>query len=331
MKPRSRRTESEAGLHYWNSFNDCKRFFFFRYVMGWEPQFLEPPLLMGGAFHDGKARWYETGSAKAAVGEFRDSLRAGADRLHSSSDYQRIATRGETLLKLWIEKYGVDDLERFKILGVEKELEARLPNGFRITVRLDALVQDTEGRARILESKTGSFSYTLTETNVRVGDQATVQIYAVRQCLPKLNLTGVIPDIAYWNKGQQASEDSIIIKRADYVMRSSDDLRDFELYTQDTLIDIAQRTSAVLEGKYRPIEVFGRNTDWCFSYHRVCPFLDICRTRAGDNLKGTPVPPGFVRTHWKEKNDILDLVKPRSKSGSKRKPTSRKKGNTHGR
>jgi len=329
MKPlrkgkRKRRTESEAGLHYWNSFNDCKRYFFFRYVMGWESSFLAPPLLMGGAFHDGKAKWYETGDAKAAVGEFRDSLRAGADRIESKADLQSIATRGETLLKLWIDHYGEDDLERYKILGVEKELTARLPNGFRITVRLDALVEDNAGRARILESKTGSFSYNLTEINVRVGDQATVQIYAVRQLMPKLNLIGVEPDIAYWNKGKHATEDSIIIKRADYVMRSSDDLRDFELYTQDTLIDIAQRTAGVLSGKFRPIEVFGRNTDWCFSYHRVCPFLDICRTRAGDNLKGTPVPTGLVRTGWKEKNDILDLVKPKSRA--KRKQTSRKKG-----
>lgn len=282
---------TESGLHFWSLRGDCPRKFYLRHGLGITPTKTARALSFGGAFHDAKAKFYmvKKEPVRAMTKEFLDSLRSKRNDYENPDDYAMDAERGPILLNVWAETFGLNDKRVFKIVGVEKEIEAPLPNGFIVTGRLDAVIQDPQGLYYIMETKTTSFSVELVLQTLEMGDQVTTYYWLFKQAYPKLRLSGVIPDIAYWNKLAKGPE-SIRCFRGDIITRTSTDLHEFELYTMDELEDIARRMSAVATGKVAPIRAFGRRTNNCFSYHHRCEYANICRTEL---RRDRALPPEF--------------------------------------
>jgi len=297
-KKDSRRGASESGIHFWSEFLDCKRKFYLHHGLKLRPAYQSYSLLFGAAFHDARAAFYRTGADQShkvatdrGIKEGLDSLKMRRTEFETDELYTQAVQRMPVMFGRWADELGQRDRRDLRVIAVEQELSAKLPNGYRVTGRLDTLVEDGTGMVYILEAKTSSFSVELTVRNVEMGDQVTCYHWLVRKNYPKLRLAGTVPDVVYWN-GRSDNPANIQCFRGDLITRSHKDLEDFELYAVDTLEDLSRRMRAVKEKKVPLMAAFGRQTNHCFSYHRKCEFWSICRTNVTHQSAAAA---GFVR------------------------------------
>lgn len=220
------------------------------------------------------------------------------------------------LLDEWVTRRGEQDLKDFDIVAVEEPITVIFPHlpKFFFTCRPDAIVKrKRRSEVYILETKTSSSSWKLAELGVTNGEQASTYLYAVRSKYRDLEVVGVLPDIAYWNK-ETDNPSNIKIMRCDIVERSTRDLKEFALGACSILVDIAARIQALEQGKIHPVALFPRNTSWCNSFFRHCEYLPICRPY--ETIKRDTPPPGYVRDKWVEER-VMKSIQPKLKGGNK--------------
>lgn len=299
--------ESWGGFHFYNLYHNCKRKFFFKYVLGIENRHTSDHLIGGAAFHEAKAEWYLTGNHSAAMDKCHDHIESRRNEFESDEIYDRTIDRYPTMLDSWIMTMGMKDLEQYEPLAVEEEITLPVPNteGFVVTMRPDTILKDRRyGYVYIMETKTTGFSKLVQERGVYYGDQATMYIWGALQKYGVL-VDGVIPDITYWNK-KSKDPSKIEHMRGDIVSRTEGEVEDFLLGVAGTLNEISQKVRAYEEQGYPEELLFPRNTDRCMDFFRPCEFADICRNKL---TKKSRLPPELKFTD-KEIVSITDGVEP---------------------
>lgn len=287
---------SPVGFHFLEMFKTCKRKWMLRYLLGIEPDRKPFQLIFGGAFHEGKAEFYRTGSSSKAIKAYSSYLKTSKSEIEDPSRYfPMLLEKGPTMLERWIGRLGRNDLRIYDILGIEKDISFYLPNGYRFTGRIDVIVKSSAG-VYIFETKTSWYSANLQADQVEVGDQGTAYLYGWNKLHPKLPASGLIPDCIYWNVNTP-DPDKIQCTREKLVTRSSRELQEWELGTMSDLLDLSSRARAWK--KHGDASTFPRTTSYCLSYNRRCEYLDICRHRIKD------LPPGFHTNTWKGKKAFL--------------------------
>jgi hypothetical protein len=293
------RAASHAGFHFLNLYQSCQWKWYIKTILGIEPSSVADPLINGAAFHEGKATWYQTQDPRQAIDKCIFEITDREDEFYHPDGYQRALERTPTLLKYWIETWGHRDLDTYDFLAIEKEMRIQLvvddKTKFYMTTRPDAVVREKKGAQNvyILETKTSSFSINLTEMGVANGDQATSYICSVQDNLD-VRVSGVIPDIAYWNKNSKG-EHNISCVRGDVVVRSPQDIEQFRTSSAQVFLEMAQKATAVRQGKVTPQAMFARNTYYCNAFNKACEFVDICR-RPDILFDQSRLPPDFKRT-----------------------------------
>lgn len=292
-KPPHKRASS-AGWHFLNLYQSCPRKFYFRYLRGWVSEHTAPVLTFGGAFHEGKATYYRTGSQKKAIQAAQDYVWE-AKREYEDPDLPEIETiRVENLMEAWINRFGIEDKKYFKVLAVEEEMEAILYNGFKVTGRADAVLQGRD-QAFLLETKTTGFSIEVTYQGLTNSDQITCYLWLLDKIHPKWKVRHCLPDIAYSRQGR------VDVVRGGLIERSSERLQEFEDQTVGLLSEISQKTQAI--GHFPLLQLFPRNAapGWCTSFNRPCEYLEIC------DGNPTRTPDGFREDAWIDYKKIISL------------------------
>ena len=252
---------TRSGFHFVERFKNCKRFWYVENILGITPAKKPFMLIFGGAFHAGKAAFYQQKSIDAAVAAFKASLRDDRALMEEADKYYPfLLERGPIMLHQWAQTFGQNDLANYKVLAVEKVFQTRLPNGFVLTIKPDAVLQASNGAVYIFETKTSFFSANLQEDVVALGDQATTYLYAWWKATGK-KANGVVPDIIYWNRNSRKSED-IELRRGNLVTRSEYELYSYEQGVMSDLTDMAGRVRA-LTSKTSPEALFPRTTSQC--------------------------------------------------------------------
>jgi hypothetical protein len=280
MKPNVspvKRTGSSAGFHYVSLFQCCQRKFYFRYVKGWRPKFLPNPLVLGSAFHEAKAAWYQGKSQRTAKGTGYQVIEESKPEIEGPENEKEIIFRFNGLFDGWMERFGHYDRENFKVLAVEKELKVRIAGtDYVMTMRPDAVLQaKTGGKPIIFETKTSGFSHRITAEGVYYGDQATTYLWGVRKAMG-IDVYAVQPDIAYWNKQSKDSNNRQFL-RTDLVFRSDYQIAMFEASMAQLFGEITQKVNALTKG-FDAAVLFARNTHYCLSFSHPCEYAEICGT-----------------------------------------------------
>jgi hypothetical protein len=320
------RRESHSGFHMFNLYQLCPRKWYTKYVLGIIPFFTSPPLILGAAFHEGKAIWYLKKKENASLKTFTKEILSRKKEYELREDMDRDLERGSLMLASWIQEQGYRDLDIYNVLAVEEMIEATLPNGFILTVRPDTCLETkSSSQVFIMESKSSGWRVDVTEMGVRYGDQATSYIWATKQKHPDWNIEGVVPDVTCWSKTSSRS-DKIINYRGDIVFRKERQLWEFEQGVMGILVEIAQKTKAVKSGSFDPSQLFPRNTQWCVSYNRPCEYNEICRK----DLTSGKIPPGFKKDSWAEERSILEMKSnlkgEKYEKGPKKSPSNHREG-----
>lgn len=282
----AKRTASPRGFHFINLYQCCPRKFYMTYVKGWRRKHVAQPLILGGAFHEGKAAWYLGKTEKACLRIAKEVVEASKDEVESDEVYNEILFRVDGMLHSWINTFGVSDRVQFKVLEVETELDVPIgKTGFNMTMRPDAILKDkSTGLIYIDETKTSSFSHRVTAEAVYYGDQATAYLWGVGK-MRKFKPYAVLPDITYWNKVTKDPRNLQNI-RSDLVFRNEYQLELFENSMAQLFAEVNQKVQA-LKGKYNPDTLFPRNSYYCLSYSTPCEFARICQQDV-KSMKGTP-------------------------------------------
>jgi hypothetical protein len=288
-KVKVQRSSSNAGYHFYNLYQCCERKFFLR--LGpprLEPMFVATPLLVGGAFHAGKALFYKTGKERLALTLLRDELKDRKRDFESRDEYLSALDRAPAMLASWIAEYGHDDLKHLDIIDVEREIKVPFPGrpAWHFTMRLDMIAKDRFDNLLIYETKTSSWSVKSTLINIQLGDQVTGYWWGAEKQY-KRKVTAVVPDITYFSRD---AKDHSAIKnyRSDFVYREPQDIQFFSRSMVQKASEIGQKMKAVYNG-HDPA-LFSRNGYYCNAYNRPCEFADICRMNLGLKSK---VPTGF--------------------------------------
>jgi len=294
-QPAQKRRESSLGFHYFNLYQCCPRKFFIKYFCRIVPKYTHPALVQGSAFHEGKAAFYTSKSKNLRVREdlaiktALSIIEESWKELGSEETYKDLIYRLPNLLHYWIEDMGRSDLETYKVLYVEHQLEVPISGTpYYMTIRPDTILQDrNHGQIYIMETKTSGFSIRVTQQAVELGDQATSYIFGARKVLG-LDIYGCVPDISYWNKNTNDVK-NIKNERGAIVMRDQYSCDSFEKGVAQVLTEINQKAVAYGKG-YDPWTLFPRNSHYCTSFSTPCDYAPICYSQC-EKMKS--VPAGF--------------------------------------
>lgn len=283
------RSASASGFHFYSRFASCQRKGYLSFgPPRLEPLFVATPLLVGGAFHAGKAEFYRTGKDKQALRLLRDELIERKREFENRDEYLSALDRAPAMLASWIGEYGHDDLKHLDILDVERDIKVPFPSrpNWHFTMRLDMVAKDRFDNLLIYETKSSSWSITSTLINIKYGDQVTGYWWGAEKHY-KRKVTAVVPDITFFSKNA-ADEKAIKNHRAEFVYREPEDIKFFARATVQQASEITQKMKAVYAG--RDPAIFARNGYYCNAYNRPCEFAEVCRMNLTAKSK---VPPGF--------------------------------------
>lgn len=289
--PKVERSSSNSGFHFFNLYSCCERKAYIHFgPPRLEYRFVAPALVLGGAFHAGKALFYTSRNESKALKLLESEIKLQKSSLESQDDYLAILARGPAMLASWFADWGRSDLKHLKIIGVEKAFKVSFPGrpSWFYTGRIDMLAEDKYGNLLVYETKTSSWSIKSTLINVIHGDQTTGYVWGAQK-LYKRPITAVIPDITFLSSNAKTA-DHVQNVRGEFVYREQKDIDFFSRSMSQKALEISQKMKAVYSG-HDPA-IFARNGYYCNAYARKCEYADICRQ---DLTAHTKVPNGFIR------------------------------------
>jgi hypothetical protein len=215
--------------------------------------------------------------------------------------------RLEKAIDIWLDKYGKTEHERYEVIGTELENVLTLPNGFKITVRYDALLREREtGYVYIFDTKTTRASLTDTIEKYRYSSQPF--IYCASVMLSdyswKDDFRGWITDAIFQRKYVKDGW-KCQIQRSESVFYSNTEVT--ELLKSMTLItdEMMFCTDGFLNDDKLLGESFRMDRSKCYQrFSGLCPYYHDCMKIWSKNDIEKDPPENYNRDKWSGFNVI---------------------------
>ncbi len=231
------RSKYPSGFWFIQLFNDRKYEWFLRYIKGYVGIYTNPPLIFGSAIHKAKEYFYTyDGDYEGAVEVLEVYLKEREGEFASPKAFTDCLTKGPVMFTTWANTWAEKDKLDFKLIEAEMRLRPQMSNGFKMNVKLDAVVTKiSNGMSYIMETKTTGYSVDIAYQSVELQDQATCYLWAIRKERPDLQVIGVLPDIMYKRQSVCRAD------RPGVVTRSDRELKNFELELIGLFQDMTNR------------------------------------------------------------------------------------------
>ena len=292
--------ESFLGGHFISTFKDCPRSFYFKYIMRLSSQREHSFFILGSALHGGIELFFrghpqEVCEAYAEV-YIEHNILVYKDEERMLKDRHK----APLMIRQWFVEYvrsGIED--RYDFIEAEVEHMISLPNGYPMTVRLDRLMFDKElARYVIFDIKTTSRSLATPINGLKLGDQALMYLYAVKQVYGS-DPAGLVADVIYHR--DLVGGPKIECTRSQPLTFSPYAFIQWEMNTIAWLSEISQKVKAFKLGTWPEEVLFPRKGGYgCGN----CPFNDICRRK----INVDELPSGFVRDTWSGGTEAMVLL-----------------------
>lgn len=296
--------ESALGFHFINTFQECPRKWYIKYLCGILPTKLGKALIFGKAWHKALEefyRWDGSGDSRAvaekAYGVLLSELDADRESFKSLDDYTESRERAALLLRKWYETFGEKLHEEYVVLSIEEQLEPKVGDKFTMTIRPDAVVKRrADGAILVPEHKTTGYSLDAMIETVNTQDQATAYSWGVLQAKVdwRLNFSGVLLDVIYNRNAHVDAQQTVII-------RSNYSIVEFELNMLGLFEDLATRIKKVEAKPDLSPLLFPRNGSACSKFG--CEYADICRTKVSP---GMILGSKYFVDPWKGRETLLE-------------------------
>lgn len=295
------RRESPSGTHYSMLYDSCQRRFHFLYNLGLRTKWTDKALIFGGAFHEAKAAYYQTGKIDDAIDKGVQEITNRATEFIGPEDYEFSRGRITPMLVSWYKTYGKDDFKNYDVVAVEEEFRIPIPftNDYVLTQRHDALLRrKADKKIYTMETKTSSSSIDFTLESVRSSAQVVGYNWGGQQVFGA-EYGGLIIDVTYFSS-RSTNPDTIKNQRSEPINKGIWDVKKLQ-------IDMAMRFNEI-EAKQRSLStgvpaefLYRANQHYCHAYWRPCPYINICAMSDRDAL--TKLPDSLER---EESEKVLD-------------------------
>ncbi len=323
------------------AFMRCNRFYFYRYILGWERVVPNVHLIFGEGWHRAMETLMKFGYSNEVLAEayvkldtyYREHF-PEPDNPMFSTDHERfpkVPSRALEALKRYAVQYEDDSFETLftEISGTvkldEKDGEDRL-----LSYRLDAIVKD--GNAIWgYEHKTGSkltkawSSGWMLKTQVALYAHSLFCMEPLMQLAdPDLRVKGIIVNGTIFRKGKTDTKLTKIIEHVRVPIRKTKDMmRVFMWNAIHTLDQIEYEFERLAHSKVEDdvLRAFPMNTESCTDYGG-CPYHDFCMSFANPLKTAHQIPHDMEVVYWnphdreKTANVIFDGAKGEIKEAS---------------
>ncbi len=288
--------ESPRGRSMLNLYKQCPKRWAFKYLKGFTPPNNSNPLILGSAIHEAQALFYQGGHIVEVFKYLEELLK----------DSPWLIAKAHDMLATWYNKIGAKDKELKVPLAVEIEAPLTLPNGFQMSVRWDRVLLDKEdGEIAIIDTKTTSGGVNQVLQSYNYSDQPKLYIASINQSHEEWakQLRGWRTDAIYGRELKSGKINTEAV-RSELVTFSDGEIEDTLVSYASVTDDIAYKLEA-LEAEEPISQHFYNNSDFCYSYGRVCPFKPICHQI--DKLSNPPAD--MTIDPWLKEGIIKDAFK----------------------
>lgn len=274
---------SPAGWHSITQARLCGHKHYLSDILGLKPQTYSRELLFGQAFHEGKSTFYtaKRGRIPAMVEAAEKSLK-DLEPLYALGDqYEYDMDRIGPMLEGWAQRYGVEDLDTWRVLDSETIHEIPVGNhGFFMTVRMDVVLQK-KGKGpqpiRVMDTKTTMYSVESHISSAKISGQCRSYLLAVKHLWPEAPHYDFVIDAVYCPR-KAWSTDKLVFLRGEPVTLTDRELQVFAEEVEQTLREDTSRVGALFSGDAPDHVLFPRVRDpsVCQAYNRRCEYFDVC-------------------------------------------------------
>lgn len=297
MKTKEEPRESPTGNSFLTQFTECPKKWAFKYLMQWLPdkeKSSKDYLVFGQAFHLFKEWFYlnplmieewfsnkiDSDSVVPLEGQEKglEYLRKYSSSFEKSVN-KELEERLETAIDIWINAYGKEEHERYEVIGTELENILTLPNGFKISVRYDALLRErSTGFVYVFDTKTTRAPLIDTIEKYRYNSQPFIYCSSIIKSdfEWKNDFRGWITDAIFQRKYVKDGW-RIEIKRSEPVLYTESEVN--ELLKSLTLLtdEMLFCTESFVNDKKTLGESFRMDRSKCYAkYTGLCPYYYDC-------------------------------------------------------
>lgn len=278
--------ESPAGFHYYQSYLDCPRKWYFNYAVKWRPLKKGKALLFGSAIHEAFDTFWKTDSADLMKAAGLGELEHNQEQYRERSDYLLDTTRMPKMLDTWLGTWEKVDKLQYELIESETSYTIDFADGLVLTVRPDRIMRDRQtGTYSVWDVKTTSYSVPKAYEAAEQNDQMTAYIWAVKKVHPEWQVLQAEIDVLY-------NRNSVFeAARPATIYRTQFDLDVFEMNMQGVIEEVTGKVEALKDTPYPML--FPRHGAFCGAFG--CEFASICRS---DVRPGQPIPDSFTSNEW---------------------------------
>lgn len=240
-----------------STWQECRRKFFWKFILNLRSPFPAVPLLFGHAIHEALDVWYKGGGDDAAIAAFE------ADWDDGFRDEKRNTVVAKRLLKHYFNKWRG---QTFKVLASEKQFSLPIGNGTEYCGRIDRVIE-WDKVVHIMDSKTTSRMTSDIFNSKKVSMQLEGYTWAARQLgYPGCNHAALDVLLVAKTKADAARDtyyvsDEKIKRHMDKVI----------LLTRAIVKAIDYSNSKM------PMDiVWLQNCSSCSNWNRICPYHKLC-------------------------------------------------------
>lgn len=285
----------------------CPRYYFYRHVLGWTPEFTNHHLVFGEAWHRGLAHIlrtdYTLSSARDAwqnhfIPFYEEHF---PDRMSDDLRMPKTPPKAYEAFARYVDEHQNDE-RRFRVLHTEIAgcVTLSLSPHLDLHFRIDAIVEDLERKQLlVLEHKTASMISQASLDDYLLSTQIGAYHFALQCYTPIEKVLGVIVNITAFYKSNPPRFERVVCKRGPL---------DVEKWLTNVIYWFNQLQSEwnVLSGELKsPSTVmlsFPLRPNACTRFNRACVYHELCCAWANPLLeleKYAEAPPlGFVQEFW---------------------------------
>lgn len=298
-------------------FVECRRKFFYKYVLGWVIDEPNVHLIFGESWHRAQEHLlingYSTKSVREAYEKFLDYYRRFYPEVMDVANHPKSPANALQALSEYVGKYTDDD---FEIAYPETVGTVPVDDRRVLHYRIDGIIKGDRGYY-CKENKTGSRLTRVWVDQFTLTQQTGTYTHVLYSLYSANQVYGIVIDGVIFRKND-VEFIRIPIRKTEGAMRDW-------LWTTLHHLDMIEWDFDELSRCSKDDEVlmaFPKCVESCTKYMRLCPYFDFCTTWANPLPRADDVPPGYTVERWnpadreEDAKDVLHIkVEDVEKSG----------------
>lgn len=275
------------------TFKSCPRKYLYNYALCWVPDYPNVHLEFGVAWHLAKEflllHGTNSNNVEHAYEEFLGHYRqffdaeSDGDRAPKSPGYAI-----EALLD-YVKKFSAVN-NTWKVLGTEIALKCVVGDGYVMSMKMDALIEDANGDIWVLDHKTAGRDSGW-DDSWNMSFQMSGYVHAAKRHFGE-RVKGALIDVTLLRKSSCESK-RVAIYKSDQEMREWNWTARMDFLTLENEwnnLDVCASSEPLLH-------CFRKNTESCTQWGR-CPYMNLCIACGNPLSNAERVPIGFRKSVW---------------------------------